>query len=82
MLKAHVTQRTENMPPRIHRLSRLAMVAGLKLDGGQMDFLREFGAYQVEGWYPDTEQLEINADLARDDLCRAKEILAWLSKQL
>ncbi len=81
MLKALVVRATHDAPPRIHRLPRLAVMAGPKLDGGQMDSLREFGAYQTEGWYPHAEQLEINADLARDELCRAKEILAWLSRQ-
>jgi hypothetical protein len=57
-------------------------MTGLKLSGEQMDFLREFGVYQIEGRYPDAEQLEVNTDLARDELCRAKEMLAWLSRQL
>lgn len=82
MLKAHVTRRTEKMPPKIHGLARLAAMTGLKLSGEQMDFLREFGAYQIEGRYPDAEQLEVNTDLARDELCKAKEMLAWLSRQL
>ncbi len=82
MLKAHVTRQTKNMPPKIHGLARLAAMTGLQLSGEQMDFLREFGAYQIEGRYPDAEQLEVNTDLARDELCKAKEMLAWLSRQL
>jgi HEPN domain-containing protein len=82
MLKAHVTRQTRVMPPRIHSLPRLAAMAGLKLDGEQMDFLREFGAYQIEGRYPDAEQLEIDSDLAREELRGTREMLAWLSRQL
>ncbi|HNS21540.1 MAG TPA: HEPN domain-containing protein [Sedimentisphaerales bacterium] len=82
MLKAHVTQQTRTMPPRIHGLARLAAMAGLKLNGEQMDLLREFGVYQIEGRYPDAEQIKVDGNLARDELCRAKEMLAWLSKQL
>jgi HEPN domain-containing protein len=82
MLKAHVTRRTQDVPPRIHSLPRLAEIAQVELDGVQMDMLREFGAYQMEGRYPDAQQFDIDADLARDELRRAKEILVWLSKQL
>ena len=81
MLKAHVTWQTKDMPPKIHGLARLAAMTGLKLSGERMDFLREFGAYQIEGRYPDAEQLEVSADLARDELCKAKEMLVWLSRQ-
>jgi HEPN domain-containing protein len=82
MLKAHVTQRTKNMPPWIHSLPRLATLAGLKLTGEQMDFLREFGAYQIEGRYPGAEQIEIDHDLACEELRKTREMLAWLSRQL
>jgi HEPN domain-containing protein len=81
MLKAHVTRQTRDMPPRIHSLPRLAVTAGLKLDGERMDFLREFGAYQVEGRYADAEQLEIDPALAREELRKTREMLAWLSEQ-
>jgi HEPN domain-containing protein len=82
MLKAHVTRQTKSVPPRIHGLARLVSLAGLKLEAGQMDFLREFSTHQMGGRYPDAEQFEIDADFARDELRRAKEILTWLSGQL
>lgn len=82
MLKAHVTRQTKAMPPRIHRLPRLAVMAGLKPDGEQMDLLREFGAYHIEGRYPDAEQLEMDQDLAREELRKTREMLIWLSRQL
>jgi len=82
MLKAHVTRQTKSVPPRIHGLARLASITGLKLKTEQMDFLREFSTHQIEGRYPDAEQLEVNADLARDELRKAQEMLAWLSGQL
>jgi len=82
MLKAHVTSQTKDVPPRIHNLIRLAEIAGLKLDAEHEQFLREFGAYQLEGRYPDSEQVPIDSDLARDELSRTKEMLLWLKKQL
>jgi HEPN domain-containing protein len=82
MLKAFVTRQTKSTAPRIHGLPRLVTIAGLKLDEEQMDFLREFGVYQIEGRYPDTEQAQIDPVLAREELRRTREILAWLSRQL
>jgi len=55
MLKAHVTRKTDDVPPRIHNLIRLVDITGLKLNVEQKDFLREFGVYQLEGRYPDSE---------------------------
>jgi len=81
ILKAHVVRRTKGVPPRIHSLPRLAAMAELGISGERMDFLREFGAYQIEGRYPDTEQLEIDNDLAREELRRTREMLTWLSRQ-
>jgi len=81
MLKAHVVRQTREMPPPIHSLPRLAAMAVLRLDGVQMDFLREFGVYQIEGRYPDAAQFEITADLACEELRRTQEMLAWLSSQ-
>jgi HEPN domain-containing protein len=82
ILKAHVTSRTKDVPPRIHNLIRLTEIAGLKLDVDREQFLREFGAYQLEGRYPDSGQVPIDSDLTRDELSRAKEMLLWLKKQL
>ena len=82
MLKAHVTRQTKDIPPRIHNLIRLAEIAELKLDTERVEFLREFGAYQLEGRYPDSEQVSVDPTFARDEISRAKEILVWLKKQL
>lgn len=82
MLKAHVTWQTKDVPPRIHNLIRLAEVANLKLDPERQGFLREFSIYQLEGRYPDFEQVLIDPDLARDETSRAKEMLIWLKTQL
>ena len=82
MLKAHVTRQTKDIPPRIHNLVRLAEMTGLKLDAGREEFLREFGVYQLEGRYPDSEQVSLDLGSAREEVSRAKEILEWLKRQL
>ncbi len=82
MLKAHVTRQTNDIPPRTHNLVRLAEIAQLKLDSEQGEFLREFGIYQLEGRYPDFEQVPVDSGLAREEISRAKEMLIWLKTQL
>ena len=82
MLKAHVTRQTSDIPPRIHNLVRLAEIAGLKLELEQENFLREFGIYQLEGRYPDSEQISPDLDAAREEVSRAREMLKWLKAQL
>jgi HEPN domain-containing protein len=82
MLKAHVTRQTGEVPPRTHNLIRLVEIADLKLDPEQEEFLREFGVYQLEGRYPDSEQVPLVLSLAREEISIAKEMLTWLKKQL
>lgn len=82
MLKAYVTRQTNDIPPRIHNLIRLAEIAKLKLDSERVEFLREFGIYQLEGRYPDFEQVPVDSGLAREEISRAKEMLIWLKTQL
>ena len=80
MLKAHVIKQTNDIPPRIHNLIRLAEIARLKLQPQQEQFLREFGIYQLEGRYPDAEQIPMDNGLAKQEMSRAGEILKWLNK--
>jgi HEPN domain-containing protein len=81
MLKAHVVHATRADPPRIHNLVRLARMAGLKPNDAQEKFLRRFDLYQLEGRYPDSQQVVLNAGLAREELQKAAEILQWLKTQ-
>jgi HEPN domain-containing protein len=53
MLKSIVAQRTRELPPRTHKLSRLAELAGPELDERQIDFLRELSAYYIPTRYPE-----------------------------
>jgi HEPN domain-containing protein len=82
MLKAHVTKRIKDIPPRIHNLIRLAELANLRLDTEQERLLREFGVYQLEGRYPDSEEIPLDPAFAEEEILRAKRMLSWLKKQL
>lgn len=81
-LKALVVVRTKDVPPRIHDLIRLSKIAGLNLSKEQKDLLLEFGIYQLEGRYPDSQQMPLDIAFVRKEIARAKEILEWLKSQL
>ena len=82
MLKAHVTRQTKDVPPRIHNLIRLAEIAELPLSPEQARLLPGFGAYQLEGRYPDSEQVLLDLQAVRGKLALAEEMLKWLKAQL
>jgi len=82
MLKAHVTRQTNDIPPRIHNLIRLAEMAGLLLGPEQASFLRRFDLYQLEGRYPESARTIIDLKAADERLTQARDILKWLKAQL
>ena len=65
-LKAHVTRKTGEVPPKIHNLTRLAEKAALSLASWQRDFLLAFDAHQLEGRYPDTVPAPMDRTEAQD----------------
>ena len=81
-IKAHVTKKTQQVPPRIHNLLRLVEISEIALDDKRTDFLREFGAYQLEGRYPDSEQIDLNESFVKSELDKVKEMFKWLISQL
>ncbi len=82
MLKAHVTRKTNDIPPRTHNLVHLAEITGLKLSPGQVSFLRRFGIYQLQARYPDSSEVLLDERAAAEKLSFAQEILEWLKSQL
>jgi HEPN domain-containing protein len=82
MLKAHVVRTTRDAAPRLHNLVRLAQMAGLKSNDEQMKFLRRFDLYQLEGRYPDAQQVALDQGLTRQELQKATETWQWLKTQL
>ena len=81
-LKAHVSRQTEQVPPKIHNLERLAQIAGLRLDPNRTSFMRRFDVYQLEGRYPDAVPAPLDRRTAREDFLSAEEMVAWLKAQL
>ena len=82
MLKAHVVNRTKDVPPKVHDIVRLAQLGGINLSKEQKNLLLEFRVYQLEGRYPDSQQLPLSTAFVKNEIARAKGIIEWLKAQL
>jgi len=82
MLKAHIVHKTGDIPPQIHNLVRLARLAGLEAGKERESILRRFDVHQLQGRYPDSQQVPLPVPIARDELIKAMEIHLWLKAQL
>ncbi|MBI2266308.1 MAG: HEPN domain-containing protein [Armatimonadetes bacterium] len=85
MLKAIISERSQELPPRIHHLARLAEAAAVEMSDDQLDFLRELSAYYIQTRYP--EEIPDLASLAKEDEARrvmnqTEEIVQWLNSIL
>ncbi len=85
MIKGVMAERTDELPPRIHNLMRLADGAGLEIDENRADFLRELSAYYIQTRYPEEISAlsrEVTADLAHRILVSTEENMQWLSSMI
>jgi len=82
MLKALVCRHTQDVPPRIHNLTRLSELAGLKLDTQQGDALADMNQFNLEGRYPESYTPQLSSEEATDYIARSQEVLTWLIRQL
>ncbi len=81
MLKAIIVHRKNELPPRIHQLTRLADVAGLGMNQDKKDFLRKLSIYYIKTRYPD-EIIDLSSNLNKESaqwvLNQTQEIIQWL----
>lgn len=82
MLKAVIVKRTNEFPPRIHALVRLAEAAALDPAEDRIQFLRELSNYYIQTRYP--EEIEgltakISVEQARRILEQTEETIQWIS---
>lgn len=87
IIKAFITDRTKQLPPKSHNLLLLLEKASLKSELGeeQMDFLANMNLYQIEGRYPgDREVLyqQTSVDEFNDIFKRTGVELEWLEQKL
>jgi len=82
MLKAIICQRTRDVPPRIHNLTRLSELAGLKPDDRQADVLADMNQFNMEGRYPEFQTPQPSLQEATEYIASSQEVLTWLTRQL
>ena len=85
MLKAAVTERTAQPPPRTHNLILLAQLARLSVPREHAEFIGKIGDASIVTRYPqDLSQAltEYTEPMARLYLQHSKEVLRWIKEQL
>ncbi|MBI5526674.1 MAG: HEPN domain-containing protein [Deltaproteobacteria bacterium] len=80
-LKALVTRKTVEVPPRIHNLVVLAEAAGLQLAEGKIQLLAEMNEFQIAGRYPKMLPKPPPQGEADAIMQRAEEVFTWLMQQ-
>ncbi|PKN60184.1 MAG: DNA-binding protein [Deltaproteobacteria bacterium HGW-Deltaproteobacteria-11] len=81
MLKAIIAERSRELPPRIHNLTRLSRAAAIETTGDQIDFMRELSAYYVQTRYPEEMThlaSEVSEDMAKEIMNRTEDMALWL----
>jgi HEPN domain-containing protein len=80
-LKAVICERTQDLAPRLHNLSRLAELAVLAPDALKMEVLADMNAVHIEGRYPESLTKPPTKEEALIYLAEAEGIFQWLMNQ-
>jgi HEPN domain-containing protein len=80
--KAQIVKQTNNLPPRIHDLLRLAKIGRISLLQEQIDFLSVMGIFAIQGRYADMDLPAPTRAYVQQLFTQAKEMPAWLIKLL
>jgi HEPN domain-containing protein len=81
-IKAVIVRRSDECPPRIHQLVRLAEVGRVAIDEKQVGFLRELSSYYIPTRYPEEVAdiaLDVKEEKARQVLSQSREFVRWLN---
>jgi HEPN domain-containing protein len=83
--KALIVQKTDELPPRVHNLPRLAEVAGVELSQERLRFVGQLSAYYIQSRYP--EEIEatgstVTQELAEEVLDGAEQTISWILSML
>ena len=81
-LKAHVCRVTEDVPPRIHSLGRLAQLSKLTFEKETLQFFGLMNQYNIEGRYPESFTPEPESTYAEKLIRDAEMKVTWLKNQL
>jgi HEPN domain-containing protein len=80
--KSQIVKQTNNVPPKIHDLLRLADIGKLSLLQEQIDFLSVMGIFAIQGRYADMDMPVPSRSNVQQLFDQAKEMIEWLIKQL
>jgi len=85
ILKAHFVKNTEESPPRIHDLFKLANLSSLEFSQEQLTFLINANAFNIEARYPE-EKLNFykicTKEFTYENICKIKELYLWLKSRI
>jgi HEPN domain-containing protein len=86
-LKAVITERTDEIPPKIHDLVKLAAKAGIagELSPEQKTLLGKLSPLQIEARYPEYKEKvrsALTAEYCGKLLMETEALLCWIKKQL
>ncbi len=82
ILKAHLVKNTNQIPPKIHDLLRLADLAQLDLDAGRRAILAKLQEFCLAGRYPDWRSADPPPADAETKLRETEEVCSWLQNRL
>jgi HEPN domain-containing protein len=81
MIKAVIAKQSNEFPPRLHALIRLAEVVALELTDERAQLLRELSNYYIQTRYPEeipALAAKISEPQARNILRQTEETIQWL----
>lgn len=84
-LKALIAEETEQMPPRIHNLRRLAQTLHLDVDGQTDSFFGYLSQYYIDSRYdahPNEICSAVSPEKARETVQQTEGLLKWLLSRL
>ena len=85
MLKAHVTEATQDIPAKSHDLIYLVKKAGLDVPQPHLDFIGKINTASIPTRYPEDLQRalkEYSESVAREYISQTAEVLQWLKRML
>jgi len=86
-LKAVIAHKTDEIPPRLHDLDRLAVLGGISesLSEEQLALLNKLTPLQIEARYPEYKERimrTLTSTVCEQLLAQTEEFLCWIKQQL
>jgi HEPN domain-containing protein len=87
MLKAAVVHSTNQIPPKIHTLSKLAQIANIydRMNESHKRFMNQLDVFQIEGRYPD-DRKKLYETTPIDEFSKiykhTEELILWIKLQV